>query len=334
MPEADLPDPAAFYRAVNRKGTLSRIFMNGEESGPEGRAFAHFVSGADAGTSYELPALGKASWENILASPYSKNKTVTVGLDDGLGGQVYVYVGKKSRKGDEVTRAGLTDGKLYGIKVDGLSAESNTTTIAPETRFTLVEIPGAASMTGAQLEAASNALGITNFARPEDGSWSPIAGTDFYFNTTGTFTGVSRTWRLEFDDPVDVETGGVVGIAVQGGLNTQVGPRMMDNLTTTDSGGLVLQEDPGNQAYLAGVWLARPSGYSPVAPQRVLTFDPALFTAGQPGFLTQDEESSGIIPLPFLGPDTYLLTAQVHAPSGDPETVEKGQLLVAHLPHS
>jgi hypothetical protein len=127
---ADLPSRKAFYRAANRFGSKARIFMNGEEGGVEGRAFAHVASGRDAGSSYELPALGKAAWENIVASPYSKNKTVTVGLDDGQGGQVYVYVGKKSRKGNDVQRAGLTGGMLYGVKVDGLSAESTATTLA------------------------------------------------------------------------------------------------------------------------------------------------------------------------------------------------------------
>lgn len=332
---ADLPEAAAFYRAVNGFGTTSRIFMSGEEGGTEGRAFAHFATGPQAGTSYELPALGKAAWENLLASPYSKNKTVTIGLDDGQGGQVYVYVGKKAKKGAELERAGLTGGTLYGIKVAGLGKEVDASTVAPGTRFSLVPIPGAASMSGAQLDATSNALGITNFARPEDGAWSKTSSTEFSFATTATITGVSRVWHLRFDDAVDVETGGTIGINVAGPLGSGAlgapGPRMLDNLTTTSDGRLILQEDPGNQDYIAGVWMARQS-MTPVAPTKLMTFDPAHFTPGLPGFITKDEESSGVIPLPFLGTDVYLLDAQVHKATGSPQTVEMGQLIIARIP--
>lgn len=310
--------------------------MNGEEGGTEGRAFAHFVTGPEAGTSYELPGLGKAAWENIVASPYSKNKTVTMGMDDGQGGQVYVYVGKKSKKGSELARAGLTGGTLYGIKVDGVPQEVDATTLTPGTRFSLVEIPDAASMTGAALDAASNALGVTNFARPEDGSWSKAGSPDFFFNTTASITGVSRNWHLRFDDAVDVEMGGTVGINVAGptgsGALGAAGPRMLDNLTATADARLVLQEDPGNQDYLAGLWSV-PQSMTPVTPSKIMTFDPALFTPGLPGFITKDEESSGIIPLPFLGPQEYLFTAQVHKQTGDPQTVEMGQLILGHVPN-
>ena len=181
-----------------------------------GRAFAHVVTGPDAGSSYELSWLGKAAWENVVASPASKNKTVVVGLDDGQGGQVYVYVGKKSRVGNDVQRAGLVGGTLYGVKVDGVTTEVDATTLPPGTRFSLVPIPGAAAMTGAQLDAASVALGVTSFARPEDGSWSRAEKEDFFFNTTASITGVSRNWHLTFDDAVDVESGGEVRIAVAG----------------------------------------------------------------------------------------------------------------------
>ena len=43
---ADLPDSSAFYNADTGLGyNGGRIFMNGEESGTEGRAFAHFATG-------------------------------------------------------------------------------------------------------------------------------------------------------------------------------------------------------------------------------------------------------------------------------------------------
>src|SRR5262245_59683869 len=42
------------------------LYMNGEEVGAEGRAFAHVASGPEEGHSYELPALGKCSFENTV----------------------------------------------------------------------------------------------------------------------------------------------------------------------------------------------------------------------------------------------------------------------------
>ena len=92
--------------------------MSGEESGPEGRAFAHIATGANAGTSYELPRLGKFSWENAVASPYSANKTIVGGMDDATPGQVYFYIGTKTNTGTEIDRAGLTNGKVFGVAVN------------------------------------------------------------------------------------------------------------------------------------------------------------------------------------------------------------------------
>lgn len=112
---ADLPPVSAFYNAGTGKGYPNRIYLNGEESGTEGRAFAHLLDG----NSYELPWLGKIAWENSVANGASRDKTVVVGTDDGVGGQVYVYVGDKQSTGSPVERAGLSNGKLYGIKVEG-----------------------------------------------------------------------------------------------------------------------------------------------------------------------------------------------------------------------
>ncbi len=65
---------------------------------------------------------------------------------------------------------------------------------------------------------------------------------------------------------------------------------------------------------------------------RIAEHDPDRFAAGSPGFITQDEESSGVIPAPFLGAGKYLIDVQNHKPSSDPELVEGGQLLVLQAP--
>lgn len=317
---ADLPDEGAFFD--DGVGYPGRILMNGEEMGVEGRAFAHLMDG----TSYELPWLGKFSWENSVANPESGPKTVVVGLDDGQNGQVYVYVGEKTNAASPIEAAGLTNGTLYGIKVSGLVDESNTTVLTGAVPFELVPFPGVAYQTGAQLDANSEAAGVTSFQRPEDGAWNPENENDFYFVTTASFTGNSRLWRLSFKDKENPAAGGTIEML----LNGSEGQKMMDNLTITKRGQIIIQEDPGNQAYVARVWLYSIKKKSLT---EILTFDPAQFTPGQPGFITQDEEASGVIDASdILGEGWLLMDAQVHARLSDAELVEGGQLLAVRIP--
>ena len=284
---ADLPDQSAFYNPASGKGTQHRIFMDGEEAGAEGRAFGHVVEGPDAGSSYELPALGNASWENVVAMPGAGDTTVTVGLDDSAGGQIYVYVGEKRSTGNDVEKAGLSGGKLYGLKIDGVATETDATTVpSGGASFSLVEVPGAAGMTGAELETASNALGISKMARPEDGSWDPSDASGFYFATTAAFNGISRLWHLGFSDVADVTDGGKASIPVASPPHDatkssaeQAGPRMLDNLTVNDRGQVLLQEDPGPQEYLAGVFQYDAADGETV---RIARHDPARFSTGSP----------------------------------------------------
>ena len=198
---ADLPELTAFYNPATGLGYNGRIFMNGEENGKEGRAFAHLMNG----TSYELPYLGKFAWENAVAHPNAGDKTIVVGTDDGPGGQVYVYSGEKTSAAtaaNEVEAAGLTGGDVYGISVAGLSIETDSSSVLPETTFTCYKLGDVSLKTGDQLETAS-AGHVTTFNRPEDGCWDPVHPNDFYFVTTASFTGKSRLWRLHFTKPAN-----------------------------------------------------------------------------------------------------------------------------------
>jgi Bacterial protein of unknown function (DUF839) len=327
---ADLPAETAFYNPATGKGYgTGRIFMDGEEVGPEGRGFAHVASGADAGTSYELPHLGKFSWENSVAHPATGDATVVVGLDDSSNGQVYVYVGSKGTTGNPTQRAGLSGGTLYGLKValpevDGVPTETDSTAFA-SMPFTLANLGNVSGLTGAQLETASDAADVAQWQRPEDGSWDPSNPRDFYWVTTASFTGKSRLWRLRFEDPANPAAGGTITMQLYG----TEGQRMLDNLTVNDRGQVLIQEDIGNQALLSKVWIYNPESD---ALTEVAQHDPDRFTPGSPDFITQDEESSGIIPASFLGESWYLLDVQVHLSSADAELVEGGQLLALHVP--
>lgn len=316
---ADLPAQSAFYDAATGKGYQGRLFMNGEENGLEGRAFAHALDG----TSWELPRLGKLSWENSVASPSTGDRTVVVGLDDSTPGQVYVYVGDKTASGSPVDRAGLTNGTLYGIKVAGFATEP-TAGIPAGTPFTLASLGNRAGSTGTALQADSVAAGVTEFNRPEDGAWDTQDPTVFYFVTTASFAGSSRLWKLDFVDPADPSKGGTITALLDG----DEGQKMMDNLTVNDRGQLLVQEDVGNNPRLGKLWLYDPESDSLT---EIAHHDEARFLAGASGFLTEDEESSGVIPAPFLGEGWYLLDVQAHYALGG-ELVEGGQLLALHVP--
>lgn len=334
---ADLPPAGAFYDAATGLGTPNLIYMTGEETGAEGRATATVVTGDDAGTSYILPWLGKYSFENIVALPDTGAKTVVLALDDSGGGQVYLYVGDKRAEGNDIERAGLVGGTLYGLKIDTVPVENDDVEIPAEgVGFSFVEIPGAAEMTGAELEAASVDLGVSSLARPEDGAWDPTNVNGFYFGTTASFKGTSRLWHLEFTDVLnDPVAGGIATVPVASPAYDdtiddaqQGGPRMIDNLTVNHLGQVYLQEDPGSSAYLSGIFRYDPATGEA---ERIAQHDAERFAPDAAGFLTTNEESSGIIPLPFLGTGYYLVDVQAHFKTDPATTVEGGQLLLMEV---
>lgn len=327
----DLALPSAFYNAASGLGYDGRIFLNGEESGADGRAWAHLLSG----TSYQLPRLGRFSWENSVANPGSGDRTVVAGTDDSTPGQVYVYVGTKTNSGSAITKAGLTNGNLYGVKVTGVMTENRDLGIASGTQFSLYNLGNVENKTGAQIQTASVAGGVTEFLRPEDGAWDAENPNDFYFVTTDRFdtvksgtgatVGRSRLYRLRFFDVQNPILGGTIDTLLDGTEAQQ----MMDNIAVSNRGQVLIQEDVGNNAHLGKVWrysIANDT-LNPVG-----THDPARFLTGSPNFLTQDEESSGIIDVSeILGEGWFLLDVQAHYSLGG-ELVEGGQLLAMHYP--
>jgi hypothetical protein len=331
---ADLPAVTAFYNPASGLGTTSRLFMNGEENGPNGRAFAHVATGPETGTSYELTEMRQASWENIVANPFAQDRTVVIGLDDTHPkvnarskydkniGKLYVYIGNKQKHGNEIEKAGLTNGQTFNIQVGSGGLEQRQAPLSG--RFTLVSEGG------------------TNFLRPEDGTWDPRNPNHFYFLTTDRLTSVkdadgeghSRLYKLSFDDIRNPMAGG----RIEALLNGTEGYEMLDNLTITDNGRLILQEDVGANPRLGKVWQfdLKSNMLSEIAEH-----DPARFTKGAPDFLTEDEESSGVIDVTELlgkahprfadGRHYFLLTVQAHYAT-TPEWVEGGQLILLASP--
>lgn len=345
----DLPAEKALFSQSH--GTRERIYLNGEEV-TEGRAWAHVVTGDHAGETWELPRFGRMSWENVVASPHPQRKTVVMCLDDSsistfpdttpnatdFPSEVCVYVGTKERGDHPVDAAGLNNGKLYGLKVslqDGtaVAGERNdfglgSTAFVGTGRFSLVELGPGGDVSGftaaAQLEQEAIDKRVFRFQRVEDGAWDPEEDDDFYFVTTASLTNNCRLWRLRFDNVEKPEKGGTITILLKG----DEGHKMLDNVTIDRRGRILMDEDPGNSDRVSKIWMYHiASGkLTQVAAHNPKFFDPTI--PDNPDFLTQDEESSGIIDAEdILGKGWFLVDVQVHKLSSDPELVEGGQLL-------
>jgi hypothetical protein len=155
-------------------------------------------------------------------------------------------------------------------------------------------------LNGAQQQANSVAAGVSALNRPEDGSWDPSDPANFYFATTASFEGISRLWKLEFDDSANVLAGGTATIEVASPPVVQGGPRMLDNLTVNGSGQVIFVEDVGGNNHLGGVYQYDPSNG---ALARIAQHDPDRFLPGGSGFLTNNEEASGVIRRRFSAAD-------------------------------
>jgi hypothetical protein len=379
---ADLADPDAFD--FRQYGTNARIFLGGEETSPpftsdQGRAMAHVVTGPNTGKSYELPRIGKHSYENILASPFAQKKTILIVGDDsgvdtniplanvcktaGQSGcttpsEVFVYVGTKQRTGNEIERAGLTNGKLYGLRVKvkgqvvtGENAEFVFAAAAPavtKARFEFVDFGDVSNKTGVALQEEAVTAQVMQFMRVEDGAWDPRPGKerDFYFVTTGRVSAAAATWRpsrlwhVRFDDIENPEKGGIIELVLTNQFYPNAGTtpnddpsyQMFDNIGIDRLGRIVLVEDVGNNARLGRVYVY---GIDSRELVEVARHNPKFFTGDattNPNFVTLDEESSGVIDASaFLGDGWFLATVQAHRASTDAELVEGGQLLALYI---
>jgi hypothetical protein len=361
----DLPAVTAFYNPATGYGTQERIYMHGEEGGATGWNQATVVTGPEKGNSYTLAKMnlstngsglsGVGAWENTLANPFPQDLTVIAADNDGGTGimtnSVAIYVGNKLPTGNAVQRAGLTNGTLYFVNVVGNPVEitnstSRATGITSGTRFLLASTSS------------------TTFSRPEDGAWNPLDPRQFYFVTTDRLDasvstgpnptvgasgapagqiGMSRLWRLTFDDITQPQLGGVIDLLIDGGKADQK-VNMFDNLTAAADGRVYLDEDTGNTTYNGKVW-----AYDPATDQlaQLTRFDPALWgdlaaAGGTPGATlphNNDKETSGVLDVTHLfphapGETVLLLDVQDHSTNAgvaDAATVEGGQLLLIRL---
>jgi hypothetical protein len=126
------------------EGTTARILLSGESHHLDGRAFAFQLTGAAAGSAFQLPAFGQFCFESIRANPIPQQTTLVALLEDNLGhssgGLVLFYVGEKNSAGTgdtaDIVNAGLTNGRLACL---ALSNHTSEDTLSPSfiAEFTL-----------------------------------------------------------------------------------------------------------------------------------------------------------------------------------------------------
>jgi hypothetical protein len=331
-----LTDPRQLFNRRTGRGYDGQLYFGNEEGGDNSRVFGITLDG----TAQELPRLGKASWENTKPAYNRSDKTLVVGTEDGNPGQLWIYDGTKRRTGSPFDRAGLTNGAHFVIDADNAA-------VANDAQFRAAYPKGTAApvslnsvdwdQSGARQNTEAVADGLS-LNRIEDGTWDPENPNDFYFLTTaGGSTAPAPDdaaprdggglWKLTFEDIEQPQLGGTLTLLLDGSEAPYLSNP--DNIDIDRDGHLLIQEDPGNNVHVARVVAYDiASGKTGV----LATFDPALFTPGKPGFITQDEESSGVIDArDVLGEGWFLLDAQVHKPNPNPGYVEHGQLMAMHV---
>jgi hypothetical protein len=328
-----LSDPRQFWDRDTHLGYRGQIYFANEENGDNGRSFGVTLDG----TAKQLPRLGLLSWENTKPAATTDESTVVIGDEDAgtnaaPAGQLWVYTGTKRRRGDAFARAGLTDGSLQVIAAANPAVNNDIDWRASygkgaAGRVRLAGIDWRNSGADQNADAKANGLSLT---RIEDGHWDPRRPADYYFVTTQggkDFTSArdgGGLWRLRLDDVNDPEAGGELTLLLDG--SEAIALNKPDNLAIDTHGNLLIQEDPGENEHLARVLAYRPSTGIIAT---LATFDPEKFAPTGAAFITDDEESSGIIDTKdLLGDGTFLFDAQVHKAHPDlDQVVEYGQLL-------
>ena len=326
-----------FALKVGKKtvGYTGGVYLTGEEVGDEGRGFGL----NSQGELVQLPRLGLGSWETFNAVPTGSVKTAVIGTEDGADNksELRLYVGTKTSKGAWYDRAGLNNGKSYVLNIGGIKTDTAYRSIVGKGVATAVNFSEVDWNQGGAAQNVDTLNGGFGFSAIEDGSFDPNNKNDYYFvQKSSAKNPVATTlnpddasvikrdggalWKLSFVDVKNPLKGATLTMVLDGSEAPYL--NMPDNITVDNSGNILIQEDPGNNAQVSRViaYNIASKKMAVIARFKDVYFssDATLATAK----MTEDEESSGIIDVTRMfkknAADTnsyYLLDAQVHAPT-------------------
>ena len=329
---ATLAPAGAFYDAKSKLGFEEAVYLTGEEGSDESRAFAVNMQGQMV----QLPAVGLAAWENIVPVRTGNKTTALMASEDGSAtdSQLWMYVGQKTKAGQWYEKAGLTNGNAYVLSAVASANVANDNEIrarygkgvAIKVGFSKVDN----TLSGKAQNEMARSLGI-ELSRVEDGHFDPKNPKDFYFITTESNKDPKATapnpatptvsrdggalWKLSFTDLSNPAKGGTLTMLLDGSEVPYLSKP--DNLAIDDLGNVLIQEDPGNNAAVSRVVAYRiKDGKIGV----LAKFKDSMFATGGAAFITQDEESSGVVDVTDMlkkgkGDKShyYMLVAQVHS---------------------
>jgi hypothetical protein len=325
---ATLAPAGTFFNKKTGAGFKDALFLTGEEGSDESRGFAVTMDGQVA----QIPGFGLASWENFVPVQTNNDITAVMSNEDSTatGSQVYMYVGTKQKTGTFYQKAGLANGKHYVLS--GFPGDDNQirTLFGKNSPVPVDFTEISYTLNGKEQNAKALEKGL-RLSRVEDGNFDPKNPNDYYFITTESnkdpkattsspeYPGVSRDggalWRLRFDDVSDPLKGGTLEMLLDGSEDIYLSKP--DNLTIDNNGNILIQEDPGANDAVARIVAYR---ISDGAIGVVAKFKDQYFKKGGAEFITNDEETSGIIDVTsFLRKNKsdkatyFMFVAQVHS---------------------
>lgn len=309
-------------------GYKDPVYFTGEEGGDYSRAFAFDLNG----NGIQLPGFGLAGWENFLTKPGTGKSTVIMGNEDNgaTNSQLYMYVGTKQTTGANFAeKAGLTNGKLYTVALDGFLSDNAlraSKKIGEKVNVDFNQVNTNPNFGNFATMAQANG---TTFSRIEDGEFDPKNPNIYYFMTTESNKDPKATaanpveptisrdggalWKMTFADAKDPFKGATVEMLLDGTAAPYLSKP--DNLTVDENGYILIQEDPGANDHVARLLAYRISDGKIAV---VAAFDDKYFAPGGSSFITNDEETSGAINAnQFLKPSGdsksyFFFNAQVH----------------------